>query len=1162
MNSNNNYLFSGNLAFKKPYENDTSEDGYVSPQDISIKDEQVWDPTDEEIISYAAKLGYDIEKDPDELFEVAYYYMKYPLPEGWKRGIMKSTKELVYINLVDGEIEVSTEIEEMAHQMYLEKKAEMNQKNIFKKSPEKEVTTVVPRKKIPPLNPLQKSNNSNKGLKGSLPSIKDVNSGKKSNANNINNVIEKNNIANNTKNMILNQNEEIIKLNNNIDKFLEKSLSEKTLKEMTNQNNKDKEKEQEKEKEKSKENNLIKENYKIIKNQEKNLNIEIEDNQKKNNYLLYNIEKEDEEEEMEEEEDDTIDKKLEKDEKDDDFLEKMLQKDKELEALRKQKEKDIKTVLSKNEELRKMVDIKYLNSEEDDKYKELEYEKKIYLKKKLEELKEYKETVKINYEDKKEKYNKEQKNKYEKKLKEEIINKKAKLKKQFDEKLELYEKQLINKKNKEEKKYKDELINIKNSKKEENKEIIKNKREREKENLKNKKEELLKEIEKIKKIKNTNEANLSQKKFNVQKNLMLIDEKKNLDKKNKLKKNDLDIKNIEYEKEKEFNEIKQKLIEKKNKENNNSMKPNIDKEENLEIMLLNNIQQALSEEFEINKKEIEQELKNKKMKEIEKYTTNINEEKNEKINFLKTEIISTEKDYYKSISDIRTNFQKLKLNNENNLKIKFEETLTKYENTKKIVLDEYKQLTKHISDNLQKIIIGNYTLKQSERKLEEFLINLRDNYMIIYQKNKNNFDMYENDYIFKTQFIKYLLDVVNYMTKLFSNMKTQICEGNNQNNENDNSQMELAENLLKFCNNKINEYSKKYNKNKNISVFSFMNGNVMKSQSFDNSKINEFDEINDTLKFDGSSNRRNKKIKNSKDKMPGNKNTIFSKENINETINNSTNNEDNELTFINLDQELNIAIPVISDNVLSDINSEITNLYSDILNFLKEEYNKIIQINKSEKGRKEKNKTNINLNLIILDKIKSFSEESFNYLLQNYKKNEQQLNIKKKLRLILNHIEEYKNQFNLDLYIRKNQAKKEIRNTINTNNYKDFAYQTSYNHTLKHTYSFNNNYNNTNNDIINFAKTNYKTNKINKKEKSETEEQKQSNSIEEINISKSVNNNSNYNTQLNGRFNNFFRQYSSNALVEEITNPTLFHFFNYKKNKYELDKSLSKLSMP
>ena len=110
-------------------------------------------------------------------------------------------------------------------------------------------------------------------------------------------------------------------------------------------------------------------------------------------------------------------------------------------------------------------------------------------------------------------------------------------------------------------------------------------------------------------------------------------------------------------------------------------------------------------------------------------------------------------------------------------------------------------------------------------------------------------------------------------------------------------------------------------------------------------------------------------------------------------------------------------------------------------------------------------------------------------------------------------------------------------------------------------YSFNP-YINKNLDINNFAKTTYQTSKINKIEKNELEEQKQSNSIEEFNISKSVNNNSNYNTQLNGRFNNFFRQYSSNALAEEITNPILFQFFNYKKNKYELDKSLGKISVP
>ena len=62
------------------------------------------------------KLGYDIENDPDELFEVAYNYLKYPLPEGWRRVIYKETKELMYINMEDGEIE------ELAHQVYFKKK--------------------------------------------------------------------------------------------------------------------------------------------------------------------------------------------------------------------------------------------------------------------------------------------------------------------------------------------------------------------------------------------------------------------------------------------------------------------------------------------------------------------------------------------------------------------------------------------------------------------------------------------------------------------------------------------------------------------------------------------------------------------------------------------------------------------------------------------------------------------------------------------------------------------------------------------------------------------------------------------------------------------------------------------------------------------------------
>ena len=142
------------------------EENYLNPEDLSIVDEKTWEPTDEEILSYALKLGYDIEKDPDELFEVAYYYMKYPLPEGWKRAIYKKTKELVYINMEDGEIEVATEIEEMAHQMYLEKKEEMFGKK------DKGIGSSPISNKIPPIN--------EKKSPSLLPPVKEKNGSKNS----------------------------------------------------------------------------------------------------------------------------------------------------------------------------------------------------------------------------------------------------------------------------------------------------------------------------------------------------------------------------------------------------------------------------------------------------------------------------------------------------------------------------------------------------------------------------------------------------------------------------------------------------------------------------------------------------------------------------------------------------------------------------------------------------------------------------------------------------------------------------------------------------------------------------------------------------------------------------------------------------------------------
>ena len=285
--------------------------------------------------------------------------------------------------------------------------------------------------------------------------------------------------------------------------------------------------------------------------------------------------------------------------------------------------------------------------------------------------------------------------------------------------------------------------------------------------------------------------------------------------------------------------------------------------------------------------------------------------------------------------------------------------------------------------------------------------------------------MYENDYIFKTQFIKYLLEIINYMIKLFSTIKTKnqnqnetIDDTNNANNPDKN----LAENLFIFCLEKINEYKNKYKKVKNSSIFHFMNGNVMKSQSFDNINMSQFDDINKTILFDITSKRKNYKNNEYKENKDYNDNT--EKKNNNKIINinsknkeekkeinlkdeiNHDNNDNNmninnnkELTFFMIDQENNFEVPIVPEEVLSKLSEDVLILYSDITLFLKDEYNKIIKINQMEKENNNKNSINLNLNIKILDKIKVFSEESFNFLIQKYQKNDQILNIKKKIKI-------------------------------------------------------------------------------------------------------------------------------------------------------------------
>ena len=319
----------------------------------------------------------------------------------------------------------------------------------------------------------------------------------------------------------------------------------------------------------------------------------------------------------------------------------------------------------------------------------------------------------------------------------------------------------------------------------------------------------------------------------------------------------------------------------------------------------------------------------------------------------------------------------------------------------------------------------------------------------------------------------------------------------------------------------------------------------------------DLDEINKTILFDLS---QRKQIKNNKLNSNNNKyitSEITSKdENSNNNINSNKDNAP-EIIFFVIDQQKNYVVPMVPENILSNLNEDILLLYQDIVLFLKNEYNKILEINniiKENKDNKITKNISTNLNLIIIDKIKTYTEESFIYLMSNYNKNEQILNIKKKLRLILNHIEDYNNNFNLDKYLTSNKNNK----NKNIEEEKDIVNNLPINKSNINMTNYISNKGDMN--MNNFKNKKFQSvNDMNK----EKEEQKQNRS--EINLSRSIKINSKSNKDIdsiNGRFNNFYRQYNYNSLADTITNPFSYQFFNYKKNKYELDKSLGKISIP
>ena len=140
------------------YGEDDVEETYIDPNDliiISKQQENIWEPTDDQIRAYAFKLGMNPDTDPKEVLDIASKYLTERLPADWERAFIKNTLEVLYINLQTNEIQLETDLESFAKKEYndfMEMEREKNE-HANKK------VTVVPRKKIAPIGSKQRQEN-------------------------------------------------------------------------------------------------------------------------------------------------------------------------------------------------------------------------------------------------------------------------------------------------------------------------------------------------------------------------------------------------------------------------------------------------------------------------------------------------------------------------------------------------------------------------------------------------------------------------------------------------------------------------------------------------------------------------------------------------------------------------------------------------------------------------------------------------------------------------------------------------------------------------------------------------------------------------------------------------------------------------------------------
>ena len=654
--------------------------------------------------------------------------------------------------------------------------------------------------------------------------------------------------------------------------------------------------------------------------------------------------------------------------------------------------------------------------------------KKEYLDLKLNELKVYEKQLKDNYY----KTIKAYKNKKEELLLTLSEENKKRFQKEKDKmyqinknKLKLYITQLENTNKKQLTKYKKEIDNEYKTQpplteQNENDNII-NTLQLQKQNLQN-------EINRIKtqqqqplsKATNNNIQNeLTQKKS-------IIDNKHNTTKNNIQKEYDMKLKEFQIEKEKEFTSyINKTYTHTSNKSSSNLNSAN---------------EKDFQEEYNINCKKIENEYKLKHEQELNEFKLTMNKHTQNQIKEIRTHKTQLENDYFIYITKLREDTNKLTNENDMIMKNKLDLILDQYDIIKNNIIENDNKQINIILTKIKELIVNMNESQDIECKIEECLMNIYDEHMFTMQKMKNEYDLVEKEFIYIMCVIEYVIDVVGFFNKaiLEKNMSSTVNTIGNDNDNNDKcNDNVLIDSVFDFAKDKVEQYRSKYQQDKARRLYTFLkanNDNVNKlinqlKLTLSSSKKVLVEKFNDVSNKETHNNIDNNNNKDDNSKF----NFVISEEDNEQNsshhneqqqqqqeqpLSNNNNNKEeiyNDTLYYNHNYKLNnkIDVPFLEDSALQYFNKDELNMYTEIVLFLKKEYIKIEEL----KHHRKKIKINTKLYLLILNKIKSYTEDTFDYI-QSKIKNKETINnnmIKDKLNLLITNINDYKKNFYIDL---------------------------------------------------------------------------------------------------------------------------------------------------